>query len=235
MRMPSLTVTLARTARRCVLLAGVLCAARARPALAQGEATLSGHVYGPGGTPLAGARVQVTTERGETGEAISDSAGAYRVRVRPSGSYVVSAESSGINPVTQLVRAAAQSAEVKLDLRLLSRAVTLRPLTVRVPRLTVAGATAWTPGATEESRSGYELQRDPLGSDDLSDLAGREIGIARTPAGDGAGVSITGQAPEQTRMTLDGGDAPGGAIPREAVQGVAVLTHAYDVSRARFT
>lgn len=225
-----------RSARLPALAAAVLCLVLPSAAFAQSGTTLHGHVYGPGGTPLAGARVQVTAERGEGAETRSDSAGAYRVQLPGNGrSYVVSAEADGINPVTRLLGAAPAARELTLDLRLLSRAVPLRPITVRIPRLTVAGATEWVPGSSEGSHSGYEMQGAPLGSDELTDLLGREIGVARTSAGGAAGVSVAGQAPDQTRLTLDGSEAPQGAVPREAVREVSVLTNPYDVGRGRFS
>ena len=227
--------SLPRWVAACVA-AGVLCAWPARDARAQDSTTIAGRVHGPGGLPLPRARVQVTTERGSGAEARTDSAGRYRVRVPRHGTaYVVSAEAEGINPVTRLVVAPAGGAELTVDLALLSRSVPLQPIVVRVPRLTVAGATELSPGSVEQSRSGYELQGDPLGADDLADLTGREIGVARTAAPDGVGLSIAGQDPGQTRLTLDGGDTPQGALPREAIREANVLTNAYDVGRGRFT
>lgn len=226
---------LLRSGRLCAA-AVVLCALASSEARAQDSTAIGGRVNGPGGTPLANARVQVTTERGSEAEALSDSSGRYRVRVPRHGAvYVVSAEAPGVNPVTRLVAAPAGGAELTVDLALLSRSVPLQPIVVRVPRLTVAGATELSPGSTEQSRSGYELQGDPLGSDDLADLTGREIGIARTATPDGPGLSIAGQDPGQTRLTLDGGDTPQGPIPREAVREANVLTNPYDVGRGRFT
>ena len=47
--------------------------------------------------------------------------------------------------------------------------------------------------------------------------------------------SIAGQAPDQTRLTLDGSDAGSGVVPREAVRAVNLLTSTYDVARGGFT
>lgn len=205
-------------------------------ASSQQATVIRGQVNGPGGVPLPGARVQVTTQRGGRAETLSDSAGRYRVQVPGRDTaFVVSAESAGINPVTRLFVARGRPLEITVDLALLSRAVPLRPVVVRAPRLSVAGATSTIPGSPEQSRSGYELQDEPLGSDDLADLAGREGGAVRVSTGTGTGLAIGGQSPDQTRYTLDGGDAPQGALPREAVREATVLTNAYDVSRGRFT
>ncbi len=205
-------------------------------ARAQSGTVIGGRVTGPGGTPLAGARVQATDDRRQSAETRSDSAGVYRLVVSGHGTaYVVSAEADGINPVTRLVRAPAGSTELHVDLALLSRAVPLTPVVARAQRLSVAGATEYVPGASSSSNSGFELQRDPLGSDELADLLGTAPGVARTPTAGGTGLSIAGQSPDQTRFTVDGGDASPGVVPREALRDVEVRTSPYDVSRGRFT
>jgi hypothetical protein len=206
------------------------------PARAQGTIAILGTVNGPGGTPLAGARIQVTNERGESAEARSDASGRYRLVLPARGTaYVVSAEAADINPVTRLVHAAAGAAELRVDLPMLSRAVALRPVVVRVRRLSVAGAAEYVPGAAGASNSGFELLRDPLGSSELADLLGTAPGVARTPTAEGTGLSIAGQPADQTRYTVDGGEGSPGMVPREALRDVEVRTGPYDVSRGRFT
>lgn len=205
-------------------------------ARAQGSTLIGGHVTGPGGTPLPGARVQATDDHRQTGEARSDSAGDYRLVVPGrGGAYVVSAEAEGINPVTRLVRAPAGSAELRVDLALVSRAVSLSPVVVRARRLSVAGAGESVSGASSSSNSGFELQRDPLGTDALADLLGTAPGVARSPTAGGTGLSIAGQSPDQTRFTVDGGDALPSAVPREALRDVEARTSPYDAARGRFT
>ncbi|HET7460187.1 MAG TPA: carboxypeptidase regulatory-like domain-containing protein [Longimicrobium sp.] len=209
---------------------------RAGSAPAQGTITILGTVNGPGGTPLAGARIQATNERGESGEARSDGAGGYRLTLPARGTdYVVSGEAEGINPVTRLVHAAPGAAEIRVDLPMLSRVVALRPVVVRARRLTVAAATEHVPGASGGSTSGLELQSEPLGSDPLADLLGVTPGVARTAGPGGTGISIGGEGPDQTHTTVDGGTASPGIVPREALRDVEVRTSPYDVSRGRFT
>ncbi|MFL5540213.1 MAG: carboxypeptidase regulatory-like domain-containing protein [Longimicrobiaceae bacterium] len=206
------------------------------PVRAQATIAILGTVNGPGGTPLAGARIQVTNERGETAEARSDASGRYRLVLPARGAaYVVSAEAPDINPVTRLVRAPAGAAELRVDLPMLSRAIALRPVVARVRRLSVAAATEDLPGESGGWSSGLELQREPLGSDDLADLLGAAPGVARTAAAGGAGLSIAGQPADQTRYTVDGGEGSPGAVPREALRDVAVRTGSFDAGRGRFT
>jgi hypothetical protein len=91
--------------------AAFLCALISIPALAQSVTVITGHVTGPGGTPLGAARVQATNDAGRSAEARSDSAGLYRLVVPGrSAAYVVSADAMGINPVTRLVHAAPEAA-----------------------------------------------------------------------------------------------------------------------------
>lgn len=206
------------------------------PAHAQGTITILGTVNGPGGTPLAGARIQATNERGESGEARSAADGQYRLALPArGGDYVVSGEAEGINPITRLVHAAPGATEIRVDLPMLSRVVSLRPIVVRARRMTVAAATEHVPGATGGSNSGLELQGEPLGGDPLADLMGVTPGVARTAGPGGTGLSIGGEAPEQTHTTVDGGTASAGIVPREALRDVEVRTSPFDVSRGRFT
>jgi hypothetical protein len=206
-------------------------------ARAQEAAQLSGLVTGPGGAPAAGARVQVTAEGGESVEALTDRTGRYRVRLPGrTDAYVVSVEAPGLSPATRVLAGApGQGPQATLDFELALQVVLLEPLEVRVPRLTVAGATAWTPGAVDQSRPGIDLRKEPLGADDLSDLTSRQVGVAESATPDGVGISIAGQAPDQTRLTMDGADLGASVVPREAIRSVDVVTNTYDVGRGRFS
>lgn len=223
-----------RLARAAAMALGLL----ALPAFghAQEALRLSGRVTRPDGAAAVGARVQVTTESGQRFEARADSSGAYRLRLPGGESYVVSVESPGLNPATRvLARPAGTGEALTADFALGLRVVALQPLVVRTPRLSVAAATRWTPGSVDQSRLGVEMRKEPLGSDYLSDLTARQVGVAQSSTPDGPGVSIAGQAPDQTHLTLDGASLGSGLVPREAIRSVEVITNTFDVARGRFT
>ncbi|HEX8452341.1 MAG TPA: carboxypeptidase regulatory-like domain-containing protein [Longimicrobium sp.] len=223
-----------RLARAAAVAAGLLALPVASHA--QEVVRLGGRVTRPDGAAAAGARVQVTTAAGQRFEARADSSGTYQLRLPGGASYVVSVESPGLNPATRvLARAVGDGEGLTVNFALGLRVVPLQPLLVRAPRLSVAAATKWTPGSVDQSRSGVQMREEPLGSDHLSDLAARQVGIAHSPTPDGPGVSIAGQAPDQTHLTLDGASFGSGLVPREAIRSVEVITNTFDVARGRFT
>ncbi|HEV3051076.1 MAG TPA: hypothetical protein VGX50_12255, partial [Longimicrobium sp.] len=183
----------------------------------------------------AGARVQVTAEGGGRFEARADSAGHYDLVLPARGdAFLVSVEAPGLSPGTRLVRAPAGAhAGLVADFELGLKVVALVPVRVTVERLSVANVTRWTPGSVQRSTAGVEFRNEPLGTDLLSDLAARQAGVAATP--DGSGLSLGGQAPDQTRLTMDGAQVGVAAVPREAIRSVNLLTNTYDVGRGGFT
>jgi len=225
---------------RALLGAGLTaCLVLATPAVtrAQDTSNLSGRVTGPGGAPATGARVQVTAEGGESVETHTDRDGRYRIRLPGrTGAYVVSVEAPGLSPATRVLAIPPRPApEATFDLELGLQVVHLDPIEVVAPRLTVAGATRWTPGSVNQSRLGMDLRKEPLGADELSDLTFRQIGVAESATAEGPGISVAGQAPDQTRLTMDGANLGTATIPREAVRSIDVITNTYDVGRGQFS
>lgn len=202
---------------------------------AQPGIRLSGRVTGPEGAAAAGARVQVTAPGGGRFEARTDSAGRYHLVLPARGdAFLVSVEAPGLSPATRLVDGQPGApTPLVADFELPLKVVPLVPVRVAVERLSVASVTRWTPGSEQQSRSGMQFRTDPVGADLLSDLAAQQAGVAATP--DGLGLSLGGQAPDQTRLTMDGGGMGSAAIPREAIGAVNLLTNTYDVARGGFT
>jgi hypothetical protein len=161
----------------------------------------------------------------------------YRVQLPlPSTHFVVSVDAPGYEPATRILAEPGPGDEaVTADFVLPVRMVGLEPVRVMVARLTVAGATQWTPGSMDHSKLGMALRTEPLGIDPLSDATDRQVGVSRIPVEGGTGFSIAGQAPDQTRLTMDGADLGTAAIPREAIRSVDAVTNTYDVARGRFT
>ena len=215
----------------------VLGALLASPLAAQPAAQLSGTVTQPGSTPVAGARVQVTVQTGQSFETHTDTAGRYQIRLPAgSGGLVVSVEAPGLRPATRLLSDPHRTAAaLTLDFALELPAVKLDRLVVRAPRLSVAEATRWTPGSAEQASTGMGLRQNPLATGDASELAARKVGVAQSATADGVGLSIAGQAPDQTRLSMDGAGIDGVVIPREAIGAVSVTGNAYDVARGRYT
>ncbi|MBV9108871.1 MAG: carboxypeptidase regulatory-like domain-containing protein, partial [Gemmatimonadetes bacterium] len=175
---------------------------------------MHGHVSLSSGAPVAHAHVQVTVEEGLTAAARTDAAGFFSVVLSgPGNRFVVSADAGSSFSAARVLTASAGATELEVDLVLQVRVVALDPLSVRVPRLTVASATRWAPGSAEQSRLGITLERDPLDADPLSALTSEQTGVAQTPTPDGVGLSVAGQSPDQTRLTLDGSTLPGVVIP----------------------
>lgn len=206
-------------------------------AAAQQVKRLAGRVTRPDGSPAVRARVQITTDGAQTIETFTDSAGMYQAWVSSgSRAWVVSVEATGLRPATRMVESRAGPGSVTAtDVQLELEPVALRPLVVRVPRLSVEAATRWTPGSVERSSLGIDLRREPLAGNDVTDVAARQVGVAESAGPDGPGLSIAGQPPDQTRLTMDGATASSGLVPREALQSVNVLTNTYDVARGQFT
>lgn len=204
----------------------------APPAASQagGAPTLRGVVRTPDGAPIAGADVVVTGADGATRTGRTTTQGTFAVVPgSASARFVVSVSAAGRVPVTRVVDESAP------DLGALSFVLALRPVELDPLRVVSsrahASAARRTPGSTGDPLTGLDLREQPL-TGDLADLVALEGGGTHVGPG---GLSMAGQAPDQTRTTLDGGSADGPELPREAARSVQALTNTYDVSRGGFT
>lgn len=199
---------------------------------AQAMSQLRGRITTIESGAIFGARVQVTPDSGVTRETKTDSAGWYHVEVPGhSSSFVISVEAIGLQSATHVISSTDIAAP--LDFVLTRPPIVLPAIRVRAPHLET-GVGRWTPGSSDRSRGSSEFRRRPMETDDAAALAEMSGGSESfTPSG--GGISLTGQAPAQTHVMLDGASGNGTILPREAISSVAVVTNSYDVARGEFT
>jgi hypothetical protein len=200
---------------------------------AEGGVEVRGRVTDTAGGPVAGVHVTVTAEPGGSAEVRTARPGTYRL-VLPGAprTVVISVSGPGWRPATQVVSVPVGAAVVVKDFALTAQPVVLSAVRAVASRR-LATAPRRTPGTTQGGPDDMQLRQQELRPGDLAGLAGDETGVARA-GGDGGGISIAGQAPDQTRVTLDGATLEGGVVPREAIAGVQVVTNTYDVARGQF-
>jgi len=193
--------------------------------------TITGRVIGSDGTPIARAGVRLAMEVGREQAVQTDAAGGYRFVVPGGpGSYVVSASAFGYLPFTAAVERVPGTTRIGRDLRL-----TPRPLLLDTVKA-VSVRPAETPTAAERAArwSAVTSESFPVDPGSFADVAALEPGVVRA-GGDGAGLSIAGQSPEQNGATVDGATYGGGSLPSEGVRSMGVFTNSYDVARGQFS
>jgi hypothetical protein len=216
----------------------VLCAGAAGAQVGSTTDIIMGKVLAPDSTPVAGARIEVTsnetgiTRRKETNEhgefsiLFPDGGGAYRLRA----SYI------GYAPYEVAVQRQADEDRLIVNVRLSRNPQVLQAVTVRATN-DRAGQDRPTAGSVERNLSAAELDRLPVDKGDLATVAGLVPGVIVTAATDStvASFSVAGQPTNQNQITLDGLTFGSGSVPAEAVRSTRVITSTYDVSRGQFT
>jgi hypothetical protein len=190
------------------------------------------------------AHVSVKGDDGALHEALTDTAGRYRVIV-PGGAgiYELGVKAFGYVPLSVIVQRASAadsagaasapstSGHIERDLQLNPVALTLETVKVvaRGPKLEHEA-----PGDRSQNWQSFiseGLTGDP---NDFATVATLQPGVVRTGS-DGAGLSIAGQSPDQNRTTVDGADYTGTSLPSEGVRSTGVVANSYDVSRGQFS
>lgn len=221
--------------------AAALLAASPLPAQVGGTTDIiMGQVVGPDSTPLAGARVEVTSqETGVTRRATTNDDGRYTV-VFPDGggTYALSIAHLGMAPVTRAV--ARQGDEDRLVADATMGRVATQLATVEVVARRIRPRAQFQPpaaGGTERNLPAGTVSRMPVDAGDLNALATLAPGVIGVPATDSthASFSVAGQSPDQNSITLDGLSFGSGGVPQEAIRGTRVVTSTYDVARGQFT
>lgn len=204
------------------------------PLAAQGGWRLEGRVTESGGAPIPSARVQVRGSGAQAYRLRTDSAGHFSLEVEAAEEVVVvSVQAQGFQPSTRTVaRPALAATRVSVEFPLAARIVALDPVVVRARRLSVAEATRFVPGTSSETAVGLGLLDQPVNGELVGDLAREYAGVAELH---GAGLSIGGQSPDETRYTTDGMEGSAIPLPREGVRSAAVFIDTYDVARGGFT
>jgi hypothetical protein len=226
---------------RHTLLACCLTLALAPHARAQVGSTtdiILGKVVAPDNSPVAGARVEVTSnetgitrrkttnERGEYSILFPDGGGAYRIRA----TFV------GYAPYEANIARQADEDRLEHDIRMSRNPQVLSAVTVRASNRDNQ-ADRPTPGSTERNLTPAQLDRLPIDKGDLATVATLAPGVVGTAATDStaASFSVAGQPTNQNQITLDGLTFGSGSVPQEAVRSTRVITSTYDVSRGQFT
>ncbi|MFH1570491.1 MAG: TonB-dependent receptor [Gemmatimonadota bacterium] len=192
------------------LAAALLLSCLSGPAL---SATLSGRILDrDSATLVPGALVEAAhPASGRVQRTVSDSAGAYRLELEPTGSWRITAAGLGYEVLSQDV--AVDSAEVRLDLALRVRPLQMDEMLVRARR---PGSTTPVPAFVEVISLGEvgSLQAGP----DLPQILEGAAGVnVRRQGGLGSfsTISIRGSTAEQVQIYLDGvplNQATGGGV-----------------------
>lgn len=216
--------------------------AAARPAAAQvGSSTdiITGVVTGPDGQPLRGATVAVTSLETEiTRTRTTNEKGQFTILFPDGGGqYTLTVRFLGMQPATQTLVREADEDRFVVSIRMSRTATTLGPVVVEASRTPARGDDRPTPGSTERSVTGEQLQRLPIDPSDPNAIALLAPGVVEVAGTDttGAGFSVAGQRPDQNQVTLDGLTFDAGGVPAEAVRQTRVVTNTYDIARGQFT
>ncbi|HKY98872.1 MAG TPA: carboxypeptidase regulatory-like domain-containing protein, partial [Gemmatimonadaceae bacterium] len=198
-----------------------------------------GRVTTPEGTPLAGARVLVTSAETQiTRTKVTDADGRYSILFPDGGgSYRVQVTSIGYAPQAfNLVRQADEDRLVR-DVTMGRNATVLQSVQVRAQPARQGQGQRPEAGSTERGLPPGLVNRLPVEAGDLNALATLAPGVVGIAGTDStpASFSVAGQPSDQNSITLDGLSFGAGSVPQEAVRNTRVITSTYDVARGQFT
>ena len=198
-----------------------------------------GRVTSPEGTPLAGARVAVTSAETQiTRTKVTDAQGRYSILFPDGGgSYRVQVTSIGYAPQAfNLIRQADEDRLVH-DVVMGRNATVLQSVQVRAAPNRGGQQQRPEAGSTERGLPPGLVNRLPVEAGDLNALATLAPGVVGLAATDStpASFSVGGQPANQNNITLDGLSFGAGSVPQEAVRNTRVITSTYDVARGQFT
>jgi hypothetical protein len=200
---------------------------------------IMGRVTTPEGTPLAGARVAVTsTETQITRNKTTDAEGRYSILFPDGGgSYTVQVTSIGYAPQRFALARVSDEDRLVRDVTMGRNATVLQSVQVRANNNRGNQQQRPEPGSTERALNPNLINRLPVEAGDLNALATLApgvVGIAGTDS-TAASFSVGGQPADQNNITLDGLTFGAGSVPQEAVRSTRVITSTYDVARGQFT
>jgi hypothetical protein len=198
-----------------------------------------GRVTTPEGTPLAGARVSVTSAETQiTRTKVTDADGRYSILFPDGGgTYRVQVTSIGYAPQAfNLVRQADEDRLVR-DVTMGRNATVLQSVQVRAQPARQGQGQRPEAGSTERGLPPGLVNRLPVEAGDLNALATLAPGVVGIAGTDStpASFSVAGQPSDQNSITLDGLSFGAGSVPQEAVRNTRVITSTYDVARGQFT
>ena len=200
---------------------------------------ITGKVTGPGGAPIPGARVEVTSvELDVTRSRTTNEKGQYTVLFPDGGGqYRVTVKAIGMAPATRSVVRQADEDRLVADFQLSQTTQRLQAVTVQTTQAPGTGIERPTPGSTERSFTTEQLFRLPVDATDPVAVAGLAAGVITLAGSDStaSSFSVAGQRADQNQITLDGLSLGSGSVPSEAVRNTRVITNTYDVARGQFT
>jgi hypothetical protein len=200
---------------------------------------ITGHVTGPDGQPLSGARVEVTSLETEvTRTRTTDQNGRYTILFPDGGGqYRMTVRYIGMQPATIALEREADEDRFVADVRMSAVATQLGAVVVRERAVAPPRGDRPEAGSTERVLTGEQLARMPVDPSDPNALAQLVPGVVGISATDTtpSGFSVAGQRPDQNQITLDGLTFGAAAVPQEAVRTTRVITNTYDVARGQFT
>ena len=225
-----------------IVLAVALLALAPRPVAAQIGGTtdiITGTVVGPGGAPVAGAHVDVTSvETGITRTKTTNDRGQYTLLFPDGGGqYQVTVRALGMAPRQFALARQADEDRLVANVSLSPSTTQLATVNVRARRPAARPDERPTPGSSGRQLSGEQLARLPVDPSDPNAIALLAPGVVAVGGSDtsAAGFSVAGQRPDQNDVTLDGLSAATTSVPQEAIRNARVVTSTYDVSRGQFT
>ncbi|HLL81781.1 MAG TPA: carboxypeptidase regulatory-like domain-containing protein, partial [Longimicrobium sp.] len=176
------------------------------PSWAQGG-TVAGRVTGPGGQPIAGARVSATPAAGGSARrtAVTGEGGAFRLANLTAGAYRVRAQRLGYAAAEQTVTVAA-GAEARAELVLAEESFTLEAIQARAGAAEQRERTRFETEAGVTSRviTGQELKVIPgLGEADIMRAVEVLPGVVSTSDFSSA-FNVRGGSADQNLVLLDG-------------------------------
>ena len=226
--------------RYLLFIIAVCCAAR--PAQAQVGSTtdiIMGKVTSGDTTPVAGARVEVTsTETGITRRKTTNEKGEYSILFPDGGgTYTLKISFIGFGPYSGQISRQSDEDRLVHNVRLTRNAQVLAAVQVRANNTNQNQNDRPTAGSQERNLSAAQLDRLPIDKGDLASIAALAPGVIGTSGTDStaAAFSVGGQPTNQNQITLDGLSFGAGTVPSEAVRSTRVITNTYDVSRGQFT
>ncbi len=218
-----------RTVRAAILTLALACAG------AETEVTLGGRVTSETGSPVAGARVTVSSAQSAARRRVlvTDSAGAFGCSLAPAGDYIIDVEREGFFTLKgRPVRLGSGANDIQLVLN------PLREVFESIDVNASAGTVSLDQTAPERSLHGTDILAIPYPTTNNLKNALRIIpGVVQDSMG---GIHVNGAAEEQTLYTLDGftvNDPLTGRLESrvsvEAVQSIDILGGAFAVEHGK--
>ena len=201
------------------LVASAILIAAAVPARAQVGSTtdiIMGKVTGPDTTPVAGARVEVTSsETGITRRKTTNEKGEYSILFPDGGgSYTLKVSFIGFGPYSANVNRQADEDRLVANVHLTRNPQVLAAVQVRATN-NQGVQDRPTAGSQERNFGAAQLDRLPIDKGDLASIAALAPGVIGTSATDStaATFSVGGQPTNQNQITLDGLSFGSGSVP----------------------